>query len=607
MTTKAQKTKKKQLLRNNEYYDIQSIFDELYSKSMQDYNFYKLYDIITSEANILLAYRNIKKNKGGKTSGTNKTNIIDIGDKEPQKLVNYVRQRLSDFKPHTVRRVEIEKDNGKKRPLGIPTIEDRLIQQCIKQVVEPICEAKFHNHSYGFRPNRGTHHAIARAMYLTNLKNYQYVIDVDIKGFFDNVDHSKLIKQMWTLGIRDKRLICIISKMLKAKIKGIGIPTKGVPQGGILSPLLSNIVLNEFDWWVSSQWETNSIRKRYKQHKLNGSKGTLKEVYFVRYADDFRLFCKTRNEAERMFIATQKWLKDRLGLEISPEKSKIVNLKKNYSDFLGIKMKWWKKGSQYVIKSHLTDKSIKKCKTKIKEQIKKISNEATFDNIQAYNATVLGLHNYYNVATNVNIDFHRIAFDVKKYLISRTKDRSSKSGAKSKTFIKFYGDYKGKIVYVRGTALFPIVAVKTKPPMCFSQDICNYTEAGRKKIHDKLKTINLDVLNHLMNNPVIGESMEYNDNRISLYVGQNGLCYVSNKPLEIGKMHAHHKIPKFKGGTDTYMNLVFLNSDMHKLVHATNVKTINRILKDNSKTVIDLKRLNKLRKLVGNSEISVNK
>ena len=106
MTTKTQKNKKKQLLRNNEYYNIQNIFDELYSKSKHDYNFYKLYDIITSEANILLAYRNIKKNKGGKTSGTNKTNIIDIGDKEPQKLVNYVRQRLSDFKPHTVRRVE---------------------------------------------------------------------------------------------------------------------------------------------------------------------------------------------------------------------------------------------------------------------------------------------------------------------------------------------------------------------------------------------------------------------------------------------------------------------------------------------------------------------
>ncbi|HCR84026.1 MAG TPA: hypothetical protein DIW07_11605 [Lachnospiraceae bacterium] len=313
MTTKTQRLKKKQKIRNNEYYNTQTVFDDLYSKAINNQNFYKLYDIITSEQNILLAYRNIKKNKGSKTSGTNKNSIIDIGDNEPEKLVNYIRQRMGNFIPHSVRRVEIEKENGKKRPLGIPTIEDRLIQQCIKQVLEPICEAKFHNHSYGFRPNRGTHHAIARALFLTNLKNHQYVVDIDIKGFFDNVNHGKLLKQMWSLGIRDKRLLCIISKMLKAEVKGIGIPDKGVPQGGILSPLLSNIVLNELDWWISSQWETNPIRKRYRTHQIKGSKGTLKKIYIVRYADDFKLFCNNRADAGNIFIATQNWLKERLG------------------------------------------------------------------------------------------------------------------------------------------------------------------------------------------------------------------------------------------------------------------------------------------------------
>lgn len=192
MATK--KLKKKQKLRNNEYYDTQKIYDNLYSKAQQNQKFNNLYDIIISSENILLAYRNIKRNKGSKTKGTNSTTILDIGEQEPEKLIAYVKNRLANFKPMSVRRVEIPKDNGKTRPLGIPTMEDRLIQQCIKQVLEPICEAKFYKHSYGFRPNRSTHHAIARTLALTNRHNFQYVVDIDIKGFFDNVDHGKLLK-----------------------------------------------------------------------------------------------------------------------------------------------------------------------------------------------------------------------------------------------------------------------------------------------------------------------------------------------------------------------------------------------------------------------------
>ena len=124
-------------------------------------------------------------------------------------------------------------------------------------MLEPICEAKFHKRSNGFRPNRSTEHAIAQCDRLIQLTHLHYVVDVDIKGFFDNVNHSKLIRQMWAMGIRDKKLICIIKQMLKAPIvlpNGDMIyPTKGTPQGGILSPLLANIVLNELDWWVRNQ------------------------------------------------------------------------------------------------------------------------------------------------------------------------------------------------------------------------------------------------------------------------------------------------------------------------------------------------------------------
>lgn len=608
MATK--KLKKKQKLRNNEYYDTQKIYDNLYSKAQQNQKFNNLYDIIISSENILLAYRNIKKNKGSKTKGTNNTTILDIGEKEPEKLITYVNNRLANFKPMSVRRVEIPKDNGKTRPLGIPTMEDRLIQQCIKQVLEPICEAKFYKHSYGFRPNRSTHHAIARTLALTNRHNFQYVIDIDIKGFFDNVYHGKLLKQLWSLGIQDKRLLCIISKMLKAEIKGVGMPTKGVPQGGVLSPILSNVVLNELDWWVASQWENHKTHTKYKNPMRKYElmrKGNLKEVFIVRYADDFKLFCKDRDTANKMFIATKQWLEERLGLQISPEKSKIVNLKKRYSEFLGIKLKLWKKGEKYVVKSHMTDKSIEKCKEQLKEKVKVIQHDANGIHVQHFNATVLGVHGYYKIVSHISKDFAQIAFHVNKSLYCRTKCIRSKTGKKSKAYEKFYGKSKVKPLYIQGVALYPIHFVQTTPPVCFSQDVCNYTPQGRKKIHDRLQNFNYDILIYLMNNPVNGQSVEYNDNRISLYVGQRGRCFITGEKLQISNMEAHHKIPKYLGGKDEYRNLVYVTFDVHKLIHATTEETIEKYLLRLKKLPVDLERLNKLRILVGNCEISVNK
>ena len=608
MATK--KLKKKQKLRNNEYYDTQKIYDNLYSKAQQNQKFNNLYDIIISSENILLAYRNIKRNKGSKTKGTNSTTILEIGEKEPEKLIAYVKNRLANFKPMSVRRVEIPKDNGKTRPLGIPTMEDRLIQQCIKQVLEPICEAKFYKHSYGFRPNRSTHHAVARTLALTNRHNFQYVVDIDIKGFFDNVDHGKLLKQLWSLGIQDKRLICIISKMLKAEIKGIGVPRKGVPQGGVVSPILSNVVLNELDWWVASQWENHKTHTEYKNPARKYElmrKGNLKEVFIVRYADDFKLFCKDRDTANKMFIATKQWLEERLGLEISPEKSKIVNLKKKYSKFLGIKLKLWKKGNKYVVKSHMTEKSIEKCKKQLKEKIKVLQHDANGIHVQHFNATVLGIHGYYKIASHISKDFAPIAFHVNKILYCRTKCIKSKTGKKSKAYEKFYGKSKVKPLYIQGVALYPIHFVQTTPPVCFSQDVCNYTPQGRKKIHDKLQNFNYDTLIYLMNNPVKGQSVEFNDNRISLYVGQRGRCFITGEKLQISNMEVHHKIPKHLGGKDEYRNLVYVTFDVHKLIHATTQETIEKHLLKRKKLPVDLERLNKLRVLVGNCEISVNK
>lgn len=340
MTMLNEQVQKNKALRYNEYYDMQSIFDELYKLgSNKIYKFSNLMDLITSESNILLAYRKIKRNKGSNTAGTNQKTIIDTAEEKPEKLIKYVRDRLANYTPNSVRRIEIPKPNGKTRPLGIPTIGDRLIQQCIKQIMEPICEAKFYKHSYGFRPNRSTEHAIGRFDKLIH-EGYHYVVDIDIKGFFDNVNHAKLLKQIWTMGIHDKRLIQVLSRMLKAEIEGIGKPDKGTPQGGILSPLLANIVLNELDYWIASQWDLFPTKRKYALHAKHQCesgkytalrKSNLKEIRIVRYADDFKIMCKDHKTAFKIFAATKLWLKERLSLEVSPEKSTITNLRKNYT------------------------------------------------------------------------------------------------------------------------------------------------------------------------------------------------------------------------------------------------------------------------------------
>ena len=209
-------------LRHSEYYGMQEIFDNLYAKSAAGEIFTNLMDLILSRENILLAYRNIKANNGSDTPGTDNLTIKNIGRLTPEDVVEKVRSIINGkwgYRPRPVRRKEIPKPNGSMRPLGIPCIWDRMIQQCIKQVMEPICEAKFSDNSYGFRPMKSVEHAIQATYYRLQKSNLHYVIEFDIKGFFDEVDHTKLIKQVWAMGIQDKHLIYVLKQILKAPIR----------------------------------------------------------------------------------------------------------------------------------------------------------------------------------------------------------------------------------------------------------------------------------------------------------------------------------------------------------------------------------------------------
>lgn len=329
----------------------------------------------------------------------------------------------------------------------------------------------------------------------------------------------------------------------------------------------------------------------------------MKEVFIVRYADDFKLFCKTRSDANRLFIATKQWLAERLTLEVSPEKSKIVNLKKGYSDFLGFKLKLRPKSGKWVLKSHMADKAQKKCRENIRSAIGRIGREPNQWSVMQFNAMVLGLHEYYKIATNVYLDFDRIAFDVRKTLLCRTKNNRSKTGLRSQAFQQFYGDFTGKIFNVAGLALFPINGVKTTPPMCFSPDICNYSEKGRAKIHELQKAVNPIILQKLMERPIQGQSTELNDNRISLYVAQRGKCVICKEPLLLDVMEVHHITPKSSGGKDNYANLALVTVDVHKLIHATDPVIIRKYLDRLKHCKLNMAKLNKFRLLAGNCKL----
>lgn len=582
---------------------MQSTFDGLYERSKANaMNGVNLYDIISSRENILLAFRSIKTNTGSKTRGADGLTIADYKIIDEDKFIEGIQNCLLNYRPSMIRRVLIPKENGKERPLGIPTMRDRLVQQMFKQVLEPIVEAKFHNHSYGFRPNRSTHHAMARSVNLVNRK-LQHVIDIDVQGFFDNVNHRKLIEQLYNIGIKDKRVLTLINRMLKAEIENEGIPTKGTVQGGIISPLLANVVLNELDWWISNQWETFETRRKY-GNKSNANASLkkfskLKPMYIVRYADDFKIFTNNHVNAEKIYHATKSYLWENLHLEISPEKSSITNLRKRSSEFLGFEIRGMKKRNKYLAKTNIMKKKKDKILARGKELIKEIRKNPTPESIYKMNSWILGIHNYNRIATHVSIDFGEIDYLLNRVMYNRFKAIGKHCVPKSenKTYKKLYGGSRRKTWQIKDAHLFPISYIKNKIPINFSQEICNYTHIGRNKIFSKLGKSIESQIHLLMNAQPQNKSIEYCDNRISRYSMQNGKCAVTGQFLMVEEVHCHHVIPIKDGGKDTFDNLIIMHLDMHKVVHATDDETIRNHSVRLTNKGID--KINKLRKILG--------
>lgn len=270
----------------------------------------ELIDQILSQSNLKEAIKRVKANKGA--AGVDKRTIYEIDDYFKKHQVEIKQSiRAMKYKPQAVRRVYIPKANGKKRPLGIPTVVDRVIQQAICQVLMKIYDPEFSAYSYGFRPKRSSHDAMEQVLEYLD-EGYQWVIDLDIEKYFDTVNHDKLISTLREQ-INDKTTLHLIRSFLKAGIMEDGLvkPNKlGVPQGGPLSPILSNIYLDKFD----------------KELEERG-------LHFVRYADDCNIFVKSKMSADRVMKSATSWLERKLFLKVNATKTKVVRPTK--SNFLG--------------------------------------------------------------------------------------------------------------------------------------------------------------------------------------------------------------------------------------------------------------------------------
>jgi group II intron reverse transcriptase/maturase len=330
---------------------------------------YGLLEQILSPTNLNKAYKRVKSNDG--SGGIDKMEVESLGDylvSNKEKLMQSILG--GTYRPNPVRRVEIPKEGNKMRMLGIPTVVDRVVQQAITQILSPIYEKQFSRNSYGFRPKRNAHQALNQCKdYIT--AGYKYAVDMDLEKFFDTVNQSKLI-EILSRTVKDGRVISLIHKYLNA---GVVVRNKfeetkvGVPQGGPLSPLLSNIMLNELDKEIE--------RRRHR---------------FVRYADDMVILCKSKRSAERVLTNIILFIENKLFLRVNKEKTVVANISK--IKFLGYSFYINKKEGRLRIHP----KSISKMKARIKELTSRSNGWGDARRKVALKQYITGWVNYFKLA-----------------------------------------------------------------------------------------------------------------------------------------------------------------------------------------------------------------
>jgi RNA-directed DNA polymerase len=330
------------------------------------------------------AFRSVKRNRG--VAGIDKVSIQLFEKNLDQNLLALTRcLKDGTYQSHPLRRVHIPKGDGKTRPLGIPAVRDRVAQEVIRQLLSPLFEQIFHNDSFGFRPGRGCHMAVERVLQL-HQQGYKFVLDADIKGFFDNIPHAVIMAGL-AAEVADGNILRIVERFLKAGVMEDGVlsPTSmGTPQGGVISPLLANIALNNLDWQLQNA-----------------------DFRFVRYADDFVVLCESEAKVKEAHDLVQRQL-TQLGLVLSPEKTKQTQFREGFA-FLGFTISSWSVS--------MRPKSVEKFKTKIRELTVRHHN-LDQDVVMKVNQVVRGTANYFATAFS---DFRNLFRSLDRWIRMRIR------------------------------------------------------------------------------------------------------------------------------------------------------------------------------------------
>ena len=534
---------------------------ELAQLGKQEERIGNLYEVICNKEWIKQAMVNVLGNVGAKTAGVDgivkqdyyrpNDGFTTIGLCEIETLSRELT-RL-EYKPQPVRRIYIPKANGKERPLGIPTLRDRVIQECVRMILEPIYESKFLDCSFGFRPNRSTKDAITGCYQRISPSNkYYWVIEGDIKSCFDRIDHRILMRLLRKV-IADRKFTSLIRKFLRAGYIEDGVirkPEKGTPQGGIVSPLLANVYLHELDvWWLDKYYGESRYPRTKRREKGLGN------FLLTRYADDFIILSNaTKKNTETMKERLTVFLRDELELELSREKTKLTHVSEGF-DFLGFHVRLFKNRTGVMITP--TKKNIQRMRDKIASILhRKRYTVAVREVIMVLNPIVRGWSNYYR-SVNASKAFNDLSFYLKSKFIKWYRGRHRLTSVRKGTRMALRWIYGDESIHLR---LFSDTKIRTN---AFRRGSTNkppenpYIVMGSEIIRDDPNPNKR--MTWYGTSPTRSAELRANCLR-----RDKNICQICKNHRYERELIAHHKIPLKEGGLDELENLRTICKDCAK-------------------------------------------
>ena len=512
--------------------------------------------MIKSFSNKLIAIRRVTQvNQGKRTPGVDKV-VVSTAKERSWLLDQLDMTHMTKVKP--IKRAYIPKKNGKERPLGLPTILDRCRQAMVKSALEPYWEAKFEATSYGFRPGRSAHDAIKRVhCSLRTGTSRPWILDADIEGAFDHINHDYLMKTIGASPARKWIKAWLESEIIEDKQK---IPTiAGTPQGGVISPLLANIALHGMEEELDITYNSRGHIKTTSRYAL------------VRYADDFVIFSKTKAECEKAKESITKWLSIR-GLKLSEEKTKIVHIEQGF-DFLGFNIRQYRtnrKRKKKVLLCKPSKASVRSFKKQMKDEWKKTLMWDTKRVIENLNPKIKGWCNYFRVGTSKEtfkkldgwmwkrqMRFARRRHPNKHWWWCKKRYWGKIKGWNDKWV--FVDTYSHKELFLWKLAWTPIkrhilVKGRSSPDDPTLRIYWQQRQANHSKYLFKLRSI--------------------------LWRKQKGKCLVCYDNIDNGEpIHIHHLKPKKMGGSESLKNLAMIHAECHRQVHSKKGSTIAEVRK----------------------------